>query len=817
MNRQLNHEDTKQNNKELSMCKHKTLLMIIFFTVTVLMLHGGFQSDNYYVSAASVQYENYFSHSLGEYPSQFDVDDCPDYISISYNNQSTSMIEVVINCEENTSGEFRDGYIEVTVWDQYLINFENDTMYFSQACHSATNPVQAMIDNASDGDTINLQSGTYTGPLTISNKYLTINGKDTIIQGSGHAPVLNFINSNGSELYGLVIMGGRYENVGGIKCESSDLSISHCEISNNYGKHYYSGGLPTTNYTGGMYISGNSDVEIQNTVFHSNGAYACMGGYNLYSDISNNYEVILVKNTFHVDYASYNLYNNNPSADMILKNCIVANPYSTDIDYTYCCAYNTNIVSFPGIGNIIDDPLFLDDTGPEYDFHIPWGSPCIDAGDPSEEDDDQSPIDMGYCSYDRDQYALCYRYVWKCYPLLDVSDDDNNGENDDYLIPPNIWEEYWTSNPDVFIVWYIEDVDQDPRIEGYCNNGVWNWSEGGTYQVPSWKGFKISSDSYHYNGGYLMDENSTSLFTYPDLPAEQESWMGYYLVDSQYPGDAIDSQVMAELLGIKTQRWSMSRNSINDRWIIPGSYTFNYADCVILVPNSTITGFQWQGSQGHHRDAVEPYIRPRAEHFDFEDEIDYLPIYAEFSPDDIPEEIGIYVNGECKGAQVVEDTLCQICAYVLEEEAGEEIEFVFYDGDRNIYKPDYSVLDNYDGKTISRKLYTGSNKRHQYISFKNTDSNIPECINPVHCYPNPFNPQVNISFELEETSSIELHIYNVKGQLVKTLVDELYRPGKYILNWDGRDNNDTKVSSGVYYYRFTTDDNAYNGKMLMLK
>jgi len=103
------------------------------------------------------------------------------------------------------------------------------------------------------------------------------------------------------------------------------------------------------------------------------------------------------------------------------------------------------------------------------------------------------------------------------------------------------------------------------------------------------------------------------------------------------------------------------------------------------------------------------------------------------------------------------------------------------------------------------------------------DDEYPEINSPIpgihlyQNYPNPFNPQVNISFELEETSSIELHIYNVKGQLVKTLVDELYRPGKYTLNWDGRDNNDTKVSSGVYYYRFTTEDNAYNGKMLMLK
>jgi len=43
----------------------------------------------------------------------------------------------------------------------------------------------------------------------------------------------------------------------------------------------------------------------------------------------------------------------------------------------------------------------------------------------------------------------------------------------------------------------------------------------------------------------------------------------------------------------------------------------------------------------------------------------------------MPQEVAIYVNDVCKGAQVVEDTLCQICAYILEEEAGSEIEFAF--------------------------------------------------------------------------------------------------------------------------------------------
>ncbi|MCP4707880.1 MAG: T9SS type A sorting domain-containing protein, partial [Planctomycetes bacterium] len=67
-------------------------------------------------------------------------------------------------------------------------------------------------------------------------------------------------------------------------------------------------------------------------------------------------------------------------------------------------------------------------------------------------------------------------------------------------------------------------------------------------------------------------------------------------------------------------------------------------------------------------------------------------------------------------------------------------------------------------------------------------------------YPNPFNPNTTIAFALPTAVGVKIKIYNVNGQLVKTLVDEVRPAGKYEVNWDGTDNHGRSVSSGLYFY-----------------
>lgn len=84
-------------------------------------------------------------------------------------------------------------------------------------------------------------------------------------------------------------------------------------------------------------------------------------------------------------------------------------------------------------------------------------------------------------------------------------------------------------------------------------------------------------------------------------------------------------------------------------------------------------------------------------------------------------------------------------------------------------------------------------------------------------YPNPFNPSTTIAYSLPNDGLIELRIFNVRGQLVKTLVDGEQLAGSYEMVWNGRDNNKKSVSSGIYFYKLSTKDKTIMKKMLMLK
>ncbi|MBX7152485.1 T9SS type A sorting domain-containing protein [bacterium] len=68
-------------------------------------------------------------------------------------------------------------------------------------------------------------------------------------------------------------------------------------------------------------------------------------------------------------------------------------------------------------------------------------------------------------------------------------------------------------------------------------------------------------------------------------------------------------------------------------------------------------------------------------------------------------------------------------------------------------------------------------------------------------YPNPFNPSTKIDYELPQNSKVLLEVYNILGQKVKTLVDGVIPFGFHQVIWDGHDDHQSSVASGVYMYR----------------
>jgi hypothetical protein len=84
-------------------------------------------------------------------------------------------------------------------------------------------------------------------------------------------------------------------------------------------------------------------------------------------------------------------------------------------------------------------------------------------------------------------------------------------------------------------------------------------------------------------------------------------------------------------------------------------------------------------------------------------------------------------------------------------------------------------------------------------------------------YPNPFNPETTIAFSVPTSGPATLKIYNLKGQVVRTLVNDVREAGNHSVVWNGTDDNGSSVASGLYFYSLTNDGKTVTRKMLLAK
>jgi len=84
-------------------------------------------------------------------------------------------------------------------------------------------------------------------------------------------------------------------------------------------------------------------------------------------------------------------------------------------------------------------------------------------------------------------------------------------------------------------------------------------------------------------------------------------------------------------------------------------------------------------------------------------------------------------------------------------------------------------------------------------------------------YPNPFNPSTTIAFDTHKEGRVAVDIYNIKGQKVKTLIDEMRGIGSHKVVWNGKDDTGRDVSSGIYFYRMQTEGYSSVKKMVLMK
>ncbi len=94
---------------------------------------------------------------------------------------------------------------------------------------------------------------------------------------------------------------------------------------------------------------------------------------------------------------------------------------------------------------------------------------------------------------------------------------------------------------------------------------------------------------------------------------------------------------------------------------------------------------------------------------------------------------------------------------------------------------------------------------------------IPDDFELFQNYPNPFNPETHIQYALPKAEQVRITIYDIQGQLVRTIVNERKSAGTYSVVWDSKDQYDNKVPSGVYLYRLKAGSFVMTQKMILMK
>jgi len=84
-------------------------------------------------------------------------------------------------------------------------------------------------------------------------------------------------------------------------------------------------------------------------------------------------------------------------------------------------------------------------------------------------------------------------------------------------------------------------------------------------------------------------------------------------------------------------------------------------------------------------------------------------------------------------------------------------------------------------------------------------------------YPNPFNSTTKITYSVAQPGRVSVQIFNIRGQLVKTVVDSYKLPGKYAFEWNGTNQKGAAVASGSYFYRMTAGDYSQTRRMVLVK
>ncbi len=465
--------------------------------------------------------------------------------------------------------------------------------------------------------------------------------------------------------------------------------------------------------------------------------------------------------------------------------------------------HDTELFVAEGETETVDFVAFSTDaaiTGTVYLDDIPVSGVQVGCGSPLGQTETESEIDGNYTlsvSSLADQFEGYHIEIWELPEGTYVDEQYHNI----YSGSTNIDFHLHTATGG--IEGYLYDSEtQQPLNEGWISatQDFENWFNTGIHQ-DGYFNLPMPNGTYYVQGnsdGYYFEEIS-------DIVVQDEIvYLEFYLEPVSFNG-ALYGYVYDALSQIpihNAEVWANTEGYWNN------SFTDGNGFYYIDLPNGTYWVDVWrEGYFGYHLEDIiindddvqqDFYLTPMV----FTGSLSGY-VYEEGTSNPIGE-VNIWVNSDLYWSETMTD---QDGFYSIDLINGiywldawkegyepvhlEDIEIIDNDVIQNIFLTPLNSIDENEGLSLLNRLHQN--------------------------FPNPFHELTTISFTLKEKDHVRIDIYNVKGQLINTLIDEEKDKGSHNLFWNGKNNNDHPVSSGIYLFKMKTGEFTDFKKMIFVQ
>lgn len=409
-------------------------------------------------------------------------------------------------------------------------------------------------------------------------------------------------------------------------------------------------------------------------------------------------------------------------------------------------------------------------------------------------------------------------FDWVSFPRL-----DRTGDN--YVSMSDLMETMQPILPDGFNIEGRSDYNLN-EISAFYDFYSNDWIFDNLSHVRSTRGYIIEVP---YDNNYLGQDDwyqlpMTGTRIDPTTPVDvyyngdRFNFVGYFLPEQQDPIMALQD-IMPDLREIKAKYWSAFKigDCSSKTWKASKRYPIKYGDMIQLKACDGSFDFTWNSISPPEQS--RQYREP--EYFSYTEKPDYTPVFVQLDAEDKPTEIGLFIDGSCYGAVVVEssDSLALIRGF-LEGAPEGELEFELYYDEMKSGRTNRGRIRNYQvynpdkERNESRKIKRSENRSYYLVNLKNEALAVDQSIKPtLALHPNPVSTSSVIQLQLPEDYTLDLRVFDAGGRMVKVVYHGTYSKGNYEKQIDPAE----ALLPGVYFVSGFIGNTTINHKFVVLR